>query len=182
MNSAFVFFADGFEEIEALTVVDILRRADIPVTTVSIKENNQVEGTHRVSVLTDTTIARADLQNAACLILPGGMPGAANLMACDSLREAIRRQHEAARPIAAICAAPMILGDLGISVGRKMTCYPGFEEKLTGAQPLSNGVVRDEHIITGRGPAYAADFALEIVSMLCGNDKAKEVSSGMLLK
>ncbi|GAD04663.1 DJ-1/YajL/PfpI superfamily, includes chaperone protein YajL (former ThiJ), parkinsonism-associated protein DJ-1, peptidases PfpI, Hsp31 [Porphyromonas crevioricanis JCM 15906] len=182
MNQVFVFLANGFEEIEALSVIDILRRAELPVCTVSVHADRKVIGAHEVAVEADTLINDVTLDDAACLVLPGGMPGAANLMDCVKLREALVRQHEAGRLLAAICAAPMVLGALGISKGREMTCYPGFEERLIDARISTQGVAEDGHVITGKGPAFAASFALAIVKRLAGEARAKEVASGMLFQ
>ncbi len=158
----YVFLADGFEEIEALAVVDILRRCGIETKTVSITDSLAVNGTHGVPVTADIKLSDADLDAADALILPGGLPGADNLQACDTLNKALLKAFEDGRIVAAICAAPKVLGALGIVNGKKATCYPGVEGQLTGATYLTDSVVRDGNLITSRGPATATAFAFAL--------------------
>ena len=179
MKKAIVFLANGFEEMEALGTVDILRRGGIEVTTVSITTDPVVIGAHNVPVTADTTLNNALLNDADALILPGGMPGASNLNDSEAVKEALLGQYREGRIVAAICAAPMVLGGLGLLKGRKATCYPGFEKYLEGAEVTGGRVERDGHIITGRGPGTASDFALELVEVLEGKDKAEDVRDGL---
>lgn len=182
MKTSYVFMADGFEEVEALTVVDVLRRAGMPVTTVSINPTSEVTGAHSVKVLTDAVIANCDMTDAEWLILPGGMPGASNLAACEPLTRQLLEQDKAGRGIAAICASPsVVFGPLGLVNGRKAVCYPGMEQGLKGAQVLASRVAVDGHVITGNGPASATAFALAIVEQSLGADAAAEVAAGMLV-
>ena len=181
MTKAIVFLAEGFEEMEALGTVDILRRGGIGVITVSITDDKTVKGAHGISITADATISSMDLGNADALILPGGMPGSSNLDASDVVKDAIMKQYKAGRIVAAICAAPMVLGGLGILEGRKVTCYPGFEEKLCGAQATGRDVEIDGNVITGRGPGLVMKFALALVEALKGDAAAKEVAAGLLL-
>lgn len=181
MTKAIVFLAEGFEEMEALGTVDILRRGGIGVITVSITDDKTVKGAHGISIAADATIGSMDLGSADALILPGGMPGSSNLDASDVVKDAIMKQYKAGRIVAAICAAPMVLGGLGILEGRKVTCYPGFEVKLCGAQATGRDVEIDGNVITGRGPGLVMKFALALVEALKGDAAAKEVAAGLLL-
>lgn len=182
MREAFVFLAAGFEEIEALTVVDVLRRAEIPVKTVSITASLQVTGAHGVTVNADVLFDNTLFRNPAWLILPGGMPGASNLRAFGPLEGLLENQASAGRHIAAICASPgVVLGQEGLLKGRKATCYPGFEDKMEGAEYISAPVVTDGNIVTGNGPSSALLWALKIVEEEKGRKVAESVAAGMLL-
>lgn len=182
MRPSYVMFADGFEEIEALTVVDVMRRAGMPVVTMSIYETPEAIGAHGVTVVADEAFNPDLLEDAEWLICPGGMPGASNLAENETLCEILKEQNEKGEKIAAICASPsVILGPLGLLEGRCATCYPGMEEGMAGAEVLEQPAVIDGNIITGRGPAAAAQFALAIVANTVGEDVANEVAAGMLL-
>lgn len=181
MGTVYVFFADGFEEIEALTAVDVLRRAGLSVEIVSITPDEIVTGAHQVPILCDKNIVNCDFSDASLLLLPGGMPGAATLGECEDLCKQLLRFAEAGKPLAAICAAPMVLGRLGILQGRKATCYPGFEEYLEGATCTGALVEHDGNIITGRGPGAAMEFAMAVVELLCGADVVEELKAGMIV-
>lgn len=184
MNESYVFLAEGFEEVEALTSVDVLRRAGMPVTTVSISDSREVLGAHGVPVVADAIIDDIDLLGAEWLILPGGMPGASNLKACEPLCDALVERNAQGKGIAAICASPsVVLGQLGLLKGRNAVCYPGMESiGMAGAKLSTAHAVTDGNIITGKGPASAARFALAIVTATCGQPVADEVARGMLLK
>ncbi len=183
MNKSYVFFADGFEEIEALTVVDVLRRAGMSVEMVSINETAEVTGAHDVVVKADTTIADVDLNNAQWLILPGGMPGATNLANCHAVCEALLKQNAKGDGIAAICASPsVVFGSLGLLNGKKAVCYPGMEAGMKGAIVGDGQVAVDGNIITGNGPAAATAFALAIAAATKGEAVAQAVADGMLVK
>lgn len=181
MKKVYVFFADGFEEIEALASVDVLRRAGLEVEMVSVTPDEIVTGAHGVSMFCDVNIVNCDLGDAALLLLPGGMPGAATLGESEELCKALLKQAEAGKPLAAICAAPMVLGKLGLLRGKKATCYPGFEEYLDGAQYTANLVEQDGNIITGKGPGAAIPFALTIVEHLVGKAMRQELEAGMMI-
>ncbi|MBK5195773.1 MAG: DJ-1/PfpI family protein [Proteiniphilum sp.] len=181
MKKVALFLANGFEEIEALATVDILRRAQIPVVTVSISDEIVVNGAHNIRVIADTLFSETDFSDVEVLLLPGGMPGAKHLNEHEGLKRLIRKQNDRGNMIAAICAAPMVLGDLGLLRGKNATCYPGFEEKLTGANVTGEKVVVDANITTGRGPGLAFDFALELVEQIAGIETRKEVQNGLLL-
>ena len=179
MKTVYLFLATGFEEIEALTIVDMLRRAEIDITTVSISRNLQVEGAHGITVTADCTWVELSTEDVDWLILPGGMPGTKHLGECKPLVSLLQRQAAANKNIAAICAAPMILGKLGLLKGRKATCYPGFEQYLVGAECTGAPVERDGNIITGKGPGAAMEFALTVVDMMLGKEKVQELKEAM---
>lgn len=183
MKESFLFLAEGFEEVEALTAVDVLRRAGMPVKTVSITSALQVKGAHGVIVSTDVLYDNTMFRDAAWLILPGGLPGADNLHDYSPLIGLLRNQLESKRGrIAAICAAPaVVLGAEGMLRGRRATCYPGFESKLLGAEYVDAPVVRDDKFVLGNGPANALLWALTIVEEELGQEKAANVANGMLV-
>lgn len=182
MRPSYVLFADGFEEIEALTIVDVLRRAGMPVVTMSIYDAPEAIGAHGVTVVADEAFDPDMLEDAEWLICPGGMPGASNLAENETLCEILKEQNEKGEKLAAICASPsVILGPLGLLEGRDAVCYPGMEEGMEGANVLSQRVAVDGNIVTGNGPASAAKFALTIAAMSMGDDVANEVAAGMLM-
>lgn len=181
MKKAIVFLANGFEEMEAMGTIDILRRGGIEVTTVSITTDPIVTGAHHVPVIADTTLDKASLNSADALVLPGGMPGAANLNDCESLKEALLQQYRESKLVAAICAAPLVLGGLGLLKNRKATCYPSFEPKLIGATVTGEAVEVDGNVITGKGPGLVFNFALALVAALKSEAVAEEVAAGLLL-
>ena len=182
MKESFIFLADGFEEIEALTVIDILRRANIPVRTVSITSSKQVTGAHGVIVTADCIYDATLFNNPEWLILPGGMPGATNLYDFDPLKGLLNLHTSNGGKTAAICAAPaVVLGQLGLLKGKKATCYPGFENLCEGAEIIDSPVVTFENIVCGNGPANATIWALEIVKLEKGLQSANQVANGMLL-
>lgn len=182
MKSAYVFFAEGFEEIEAITIIDVLRRADIPTEMISITGKLAVTGAHDITVHTDQLFEEADYSNAEILILPGGLPGANNLNAHNGLRRKLLDFHNNGKPVAAICAAPLVLGGLNILQNKEAACYPGFENKLIGATISKQLAVKSANVITGRGPGAALNFALEIVSELKGKKTANQQSEAMLVQ
>lgn len=182
MKQSFVFLAEGFEDIEAITVIDLLRRAGIPVKTVSISASLQVRSAHGITVTADCLYDSTLFAEPEWLILPGGMPGAENLYNFAPLQGLLRRQAESAHGrIAAICAAPaVVLGQLGLLKGEEATCYPGFEQMLEGAKHVDKAVVVSGKFVTGAGPAKAMEWSLEIIRQQCGNDKMEEIANGLL--
>ena len=178
----YVHLATGFEEIEALTVIDVLRRADVDVESVSVTGELLVEGAHGIKVQADLPFEEADYDKAGMIVLPGGMPGTTNLGAHRGLMEKIDEFAKADRPLAAICAAPMILGEAGYLKGKRATIYPSMESHLKGAVVEGKDVERDGNIITSKGPATAFKFALAIVEFIKGPEVAAAVSKGLLLK
>ena len=181
MKKAYVFLATGFEETEALGTVDVLRRAELPVETVSITGQHAVTGAHHVTIEADSLFEDVCLKDALALVLPGGLPGATNLNDFEPLRAALKKQYEEGRVVAAICAAPMVLGGLDMVSGRRATCYPSFEKYLPGAHTCGADVEVDGNVITGKGPALVFKFGTAIVAALCGAEKADEVAAGLLM-
>ena len=176
----FVFLADGFEEIEGLTVVDILRRAGVDVTMMSVTGSLSIRGSHDIGVQADCLFDAKEAGEADMLVLPGGMPGTLTLKEHEGLNELLRKFDREKRNIAAICAAPSILGGLGMLKGKKACSYPGFEDKLDGADVQQVPVVTDGHITTGRGMGVAIPFALRLTAILCGEDNAEEVRKSIV--
>lgn len=183
MKDSFVFLAEGFEEIEALTVIDLMRRAGLPVKTVSITTALQVTGAHGVTVKADLLFDNTLFSDAEWLILPGGMPGADNLHNFGPLQGLLKSQRESkSGRIAAICAAPaVVLGQAGLLKGEKATCYPGFEEMLDGAEAIDQPVVVSGKFVLGNGPANAMAWALTIISETLSSQEALKVAGGLLL-
>ena len=182
MKSIFVFLADGFEEIEAITPIDVLRRAGLSVQTVSVMEEQIVVGAHGIPVVADKMFADIHLEDAEMLLLPGGLPGATNLDAHQGLSDMIMAFASEGKALAAICAAPLVFGNRGLLQGKKATCYPGFESYLTGAEYTAALVEIDGNFITAKGPGAAMDFAFAIVEKYCGIEKVNELKSGMMIK
>jgi len=175
MSKVYVFFAEGFEEIEALTVVDMLRRVNVETVMVSVGAERIVKGAHNIPVVTDGLFAEFSYEDGTMAVLPGGMPGTNHLMAHEGLKKVLLSYHEAKKYLAAICAAPSVLGMNGLLEGRHATCYPGFEEKLLGAKALPDAVVMDGTIITSRGMGTAISFGATLVSVLAGEETAEEL-------
>lgn len=169
-----VFLADGFEEIEALAVVDILRRANLDVRTIGIG-TLLPKGAHGIQVQADMTDSDLDTTDLQCVVLPGGMPGTLNLEASDVVQEAVAYAVEKSLPVAAICAAPSILGHGGYLKGIQATCYPGFEKELTDAVVSDKAVVTDGLFTTASGAGVAVDFSLELVARLVSPATAKSI-------
>lgn len=176
----YTFLATGFEDIEALAPIDIMRRAGLPVETVSITDERIVTSAHGVGFVTDRLLSEIDFGEAELLFLPGGMPGATNLDACAPLREGLVAHYEAGRLIAAICAAPLVLGHLGLLKGRRATCYPGFETELYGADYTAALVEQDGQLITGKGPGAAMELGYVLVERLKDRQTADALREGMM--
>lgn len=182
MKQLLLFLAPGFEEIEAISTIDILRRAGLSVASVSITGDLRVVGAHGIAIEADILYPDVDFNNAEMLILPGGQPGTKNLNVHEGLKATLVNFAAAGKPLAAICAAPMILGQLGLLDGKEATCYPGNEVHLKGARLSEYMVVQDGAFITASGPGVAADFALQIVTYLLGEEKADEVTKALLMQ
>ncbi len=179
MKTIFVFLTTGFEEIEAMTTVDILRRAELDVKTVSLTGQRQVTAGHGVTVIADLLFSEADLAGAEMLVLPGGTTSFNDHE--EMKRELLAFANKGGR-VAAICASPMVLGGLGLLKGRRATCYPGFEQYLTGATlQTDRPVVVDGNITTGRGPGLTIDFALKLVEIVAGREKRDAVAGQLLV-
>ncbi len=177
---AFVFLAQGFEEVEAITSIDLLRRAGIDVTTVSISDEKTITGANGVPVVADQLFKDTDFAAADLLLLPGGMPGTNNLNACEPLKALIRKHNDVGKLLAAICAAPLVFGQMSLLSGKKAVCYPSFEPQLKGADVQFCNVQKSENIITARGVGCAIEFALAIIETLCGAEKSKEISQSII--
>ena len=182
MAKVYVFLADGFEDVEALIPVDVLRRGGVEVVTVSIDGDGSqiVTSAHGVQMVADALISDVDCADADLLLLPGGMPGASNLYTCARVRESVLAQLQSGRLVAAICAAPaVVLGQLGVLSGRRATCYPGFEQLLQGAEYTGELCTVSGNIITAEGPAAAFPFAYTLLAMLTTDATAQQVAEGM---
>lgn len=185
MSESYLFLADGFEETEALGTLDVLRRAGMKASTVSINATRTVTGAHGVEVKADKLISEVSAaDNPAWLICPGGMPGASNLAACKSVTDMLKAQNERGGHIAAICASPaLVLFPLGILDGRRATCYPGMEPVTETEQVMTGRPVEySGNVVTGNGPANTFTFALAIVAAECGAEAAGKVAQGLLYK
>ena len=179
--AVYIHLADGFEETEAITVIDLLRRAEIASETVSIRGTLNVRGSHGIEIIADILFEDADYDSCEMIVLPGGMAGTGRLAAHDGLRDKLYSFANSGRMIAAICAAPaVVLGPLGILEGRKATCYPGMEEEMKSAVKSQDKVVCDGNIITSRGVGTSIDFALAIIENLKGKEAADRISKSIL--
>ena len=180
MSKIGIFMADGCEEIEGLTVVDIVRRAGIDITTISISDKKEVAGAHGITFLADAKKDEVDFSTLDGIVLPGGMPGTINLGADETVDKVIREFAAGGKLVAAICAAPSVLGQAGLLNGKHATSYPGFEPKLTGAVTSKDPVVQDGNVITSRGMGTAIAFALEIVSYFTDKKTADKLAESII--
>lgn len=180
MKTIFVFLINGFEEIEAVGTVDVLRRAGLNVRTVSLTEEEVVPGSHGIPVTADLLFEDVPFEKAELLVIPGGTTA---YNGHEELKKMVKTFYDNGEKVAAICASPMVLGGLGILKGRKATCYPGFEKYLEGAElHTDQPVVVDGNVITGRGPGLTIDFALKLVEVMAGKEKRDEVAAQLLVK
>ncbi len=182
MSKIAVFLAKGFEEIEALAVVDICRRMELTVDMVSVMEERGVEGSHGILVQADKLFSEADFSAYDMLILPGGGLGTKNLEAHQGLMEQIDAFYEAGKYIGAICAAPSIFGHRGFLKGRRACSYPAFESHLEGAQVTKGPVEIDGHVVTSRGMGTAVDFGLAVAGIFCGKEKAEGLAEQIVYR
>ena len=177
-----ILLAEGFEEIEALTCADVMRRADIDARLVSMEGVRAVKGAHGIIVAADLLKEEVDLTSCDMLVLPGGQAGTANLLVDETVMRAVTGRVALGRWTCAICAAPMILGRAGVLEGKKATIYPGMEEELKGAIVIEDkNVVHDGCLITSKGPGTAMEFALVLVAALEGKEKAEEIRDDLLI-
>ena len=181
MKKVYVFLAEGFEEMEAVTPIDLLRRAGVDAKLVSVTGNRAVTGAHGVTYLADLLFEEIE-EDADMLVLPGGLPGTTNLQAHEGLTRLLLQQHEAHKWVAAICAAPMVLGALGIVKDRHATIYPGIEDKLIGATPLADEVVVDGNVITSRAPGTAIPFAIALAKLLTDEKTAAALTEDLVFR
>ncbi len=178
----YMFLAEGFEEIEAITPIDIIRRAGLNIRTVSVSDSLGVVGGQGITIMADKIFSEADFSDADMLILPGGGKGTENLAKHEGLKELLVDHNESGKYVAAICAAPTILGQLGMLKDKNATCYPGCEDKLVGAKINELAVILDGNIITSKGPGTAHNFGLKIVKTLLNSDIAKKLDEDMIFK
>lgn len=180
MKRVMIVFADGFEEVEAITPVDVLRRAGCEVLMVSVTGKKEVTSTRGVKIIADTLWEETSAEEADMIVLPGGQPGAGNLDKHEGLKNALSRFADQGKWIAAICAAPLVLGHMGLLKGKKVTCFPGTEKELQGAICTGNPVESDGHILTGKGAGVALPFSLLLVEKILGKEKAEEIKQRMM--
>ncbi len=180
MSRVYVFLAEGFEEIEGLTVVDLLKRAKIETEMVSVMGTRQVTGSHGITVTADSLFEENNYENAELLVLPGGMPGTLNLGNHKGLCALLKKHYGEEKKLAAICAAPSILGQLGFLKGREAVCYPGFEEKLDGAILCASKTAVDGNITTAKGMGAAIDFSLKLIEQLADQETADRISDAII--
>lgn len=180
MNTIYLFLATGFEEVEALGIVDACRRGGLTLKTVSVTGNLLVESSHGVKIQADALFEDCSFDDADMLVLPGGMPGSTNLKEHEDLRNVILKHYEAGKPLAAICAAPMVYGSLGLLKGKKATCYPGFDKYLEGAEYTGKLVEHDGQFFTGKGAGAAFALGFAIVEHFCGKEVVENVKNGVV--
>ncbi len=176
-----VFLADGCEEIEALSVIDTLRRGNVEVKGASISDSLVVKGAHGIDFMADCFFRDINFDKVEMVVLPGGLGGRNNLMADKNVVTVCKKFNELGKYVTAICASPSVLGENGILNGRRATCYPGFEEQCKGAVMLGDRVVVDGNIITSKGPGTAFEFAVELLRALKGSEAADSVAEGLIL-
>ncbi len=182
MKKVYIFLGEGFEEMEAVTPLDLLRRVGVDAKFVSITQSLQVSGAHNVLFTADIFFDEARKHRADGIVLPGGMPGTLNLLAHKGLCSLIQEYAKAQLPVCAICAAPLILGELNLLAGKTATIYPGIEDKLLGATPSESPVCVDGAIITSRGPGTAVPFALKLVELFAGKEAAKNLTDEIVYR
>jgi len=179
---AAVFLATGFEETEAIGVIDVLRRGTVDTVTVSITGDKAVTGAHNIPVIADVLFEDLDYKDFDAIVLPGGGPGSVALNNHEGVRRVVAEQYNKGKLIAAICAAPRVFGSLGLLYDKEACCYPGIEPELTGATIIDKPVVTDGNIITAQGPAFVFLFALEIInSLFPGCENGIEVADALLV-
>ena len=185
---AYIFLADGFEEVEALATADLLIRAGIDTKLVKVPTGDEsgckaVRGSHNIKVKPDLTldkdITAENLMDGDCVVLPGGMPGTKNLAANSDVISTVKAYNDAGKVVAAICAAPSVLGTNGLLNGKKATCFPGFEDKLQGADFTATGAVADGNIVTGRSMGSAVTFGLKVIEVLLGKEAADKTEASI---
>ena len=176
-----VHLADGFEEVEAISIIDVLRRADLEVVVVSVTGKSEVTGSHQIKVIADMLFEKVNYDQVDMIVLPGGIPGATNLDAHSGLTGMIKKFDSEKKSLAAICAAPLVFGNLGILNGKQAVCYPGYEKYLKGAEVLAVPVVESGNVITGRGAGVSMKFALKIVERMVSPEKADLLAKQMLV-
>lgn len=177
MKKAYLFLATGFEEVEALTVLDILRRGNVDCKTVSVMDDCFVTSSHQVTIKADLMFDEQSLTDGDMIILPGGIPGTPNLKAHKGLNELIFNYRDAGKYLAAVCAAPTIYGEMGLLEGKNATCYPGMEDGLLSANKLTDKVVCDGQFVTSKGMGTCIEFGLKLLSLLESEQAAKDIAA-----
>lgn len=180
MAKVYLHLAPGFEEMEAVTICDVLRRAEIEIVMVSVTKVREVTGSHGITIVADALYEDISYDEAGMIVLPGGIPGSTNLSEHSGLKKEIVRFAEEGKYLAAICAAPLVYGKMGLLKGKQAACYPGFENYLEGADLSRERVVHHQNFITSRGPGTALEFSLKLVEILKGRDAAEKIGKGML--
>ena len=180
MSKVFIFFADGLEEIEGLTVVDMMRRAGIDISIVSMNGTLKITGSHNIEIGADMLLKDVRSTDGDMFVLPGGLPGTNYLAESAPLAQILKEAAVSGKYVAAICAAPSVLGGLGLLSGKNATCYPGFEDRLTGAKCRTDNVVVDGNIITSRGMGTAIDFSAALVALLTDDSKARALKQSIM--
>lgn len=182
MKKVLVFIADGTEEVEALTVVDYLRRAEIEVDLASVMGVKQIKGAHDIEITADEVVEDVKASEYDAVYSPGGLPGAEYIRGKEEVIKIIKDMNEEGKIVSALCAAPIVLDKAGVLEGKDYTCYPGFEEEIKTGNFKEEIIVKDGNIITGRGPAIAAELAYTLIEELLGEEKRKEIEEGTLYK
>jgi len=182
MKKCYVFLAEGFEETEAISIIDVLRRGELKVDIVSVTGQKEVVGAHGIVVAAEKLFEETNYEDGVMLILPGGMPGSNNLNNHAGLKKLLQSSNEAGKYLGAICAAPLVLGGLGILNGKEAICYPGFEDKLLGATLSDKNTVVSGKVITSKGVISAVEFGLTIVKELQGVDIYRKTAAGLLVE
>lgn len=181
MSKVLIPLASGFEEVEAVTNIDVLRRASIEVVTISLNSLD-VKGDHGIPIIADQRIDQINIDDFDAIVLPGGMPGAGNLRDSPKILEFVRKIYNKDGLVAAVCAAPIVLEEAGILKGNKATSYPGFSDEMPSSEYLEKRVVKDGNIITARGPGVAMGFALTIVEYLKDKKAADDLREAMIVE
>lgn len=177
-----MLIADGFEEIEAITLIDLLRRANYDLKTVSINQNNEIEGSHKIKMITDMVFDDVNFNDTDVIVLPGGVPGVPNLVSENKVLDLIKDFYNHNKYIVAICAAPFVLERAGILSGKKITCYPTWEDKINSAKIKKKDVVVDGRIITARGVGAAIDLGLKLVEIFSSKSDSKILKNSIVYK
>jgi DJ-1 family protein len=182
MSKVYIFIASHFEETEAIGTIDVLRRAGIEVITVSISDEKVIESSHGVKIVTDKTFNECNFDDGSMIVLPGGMPGTRNLQNCKHLADLIAKYNKEGKYLAAICAAPLVYGQMNLLNGKDATCYPGFEDELIGANHKKEPVVVSGNFISSRGAGTVYDFSLKLVEILQSKEAAEKVKESIIYK
>lgn len=177
-----VLIAEGFEEIEAITIIDLLRRGQLNVVSLGIVQDRLVKGAHNMTLLVDDLLEGYPVDGLDMIVLPGGMPGTTHLIESSLVAEAILSHHGKGKPLGAICAAPSVLGKLGLLKNVEATCYPGFESQLNGALSVQSSVVLHQNILTGKGLGVAIKFSLEILKMYKNAGEVEKIQASLMLE